>query len=99
DADQNRSEWDFYTMTTDEIRAMLAKPLYISKNGNVLVMERLMPWHSSDASYDEREKQENVLNNATVQAYGFVIGDFHGGNWGIHKDKRTLLLDYASLAW
>src|SRR6185436_20732867 len=46
ESDQNRSEWDFYTMTTDEIRALLAKPLYISKNGRVLVMEALTPWRS-----------------------------------------------------
>lgn len=97
---QNRSEWDFYHMTTDEIRAMLAKPLYISRNGRVIVMEALTPWYGHKLrftmDYDEIRAKLHIL---TDSAYGFKIGDLHGGNWGVRKDGTVIALDYAAIQW
>jgi hypothetical protein len=103
DANQNRAEWDFYTMTTDEIRAKLAKPLYISRNGNIIVMEVLTPWYSRKDPkgdvYGGLTQFEESLLNLTNSVHGLHIGDLHGGNWGIRADGTVLLLDYGSMEW
>jgi hypothetical protein len=101
DAVQNCSEWDFYTMTTDSIRAMLAKPVYISRNGNVIVMEALIPWRERNDPNEEKygylSHWEKCLDEDMSATYGFTIGDSHGGNWGIEADGTVVMLDYASL--
>ena len=103
DANQNRAEWDFYTMTTDEIRAKLAKPLYISRNGNIIVMEVLTPWYSRKDPkgdvYGGLTQFEESLLNLTNSVHGFHMGDLHGGNWGIRADGTVVLLDYGSMEW
>lgn len=91
-ASQNRSEWDFYCMTTDAIRKMLAKPVYISRNGNVLVMERITPGIYEYGFCDR-------IESATQEAHGFKITDLHNGNLGTTHDGRSVVCDYGSIEW
>jgi hypothetical protein len=37
----NQSEWDYWMRANDEQRQFLARPFYLSKNGHVIVMERV----------------------------------------------------------
>ena len=101
DAEYNRAEWDFYTMTTDEIRAMLAKCVYISRNGNILVMERCTPWYERSEHFDSEplSEIERELDRATEHAHGFVIGDLHGNNWGVREDGTVVVLDYGDVLY
>ena len=56
-------EWDFYVGTTDEVRAFLAKPLYISRNGRSIVMEKLKPmqWEDDKATNFGRRDDGTVV--------------------------------------
>lgn len=98
-ANQNRAEWDFYLMTTDEVRAKLAKPVYISRNGNVIVMEVLTPWTDrtdrDGTKYGGLSRHETMIETLTNEAHGFAMADLHGGNWGIRPDNTVVLLDYG----
>ena len=99
-ASVNWSEWDFYTMTTDEIRAKLCKPVYISQNGNVLVMERLERARDSKTlPWDAVNNAATELDQMTEAQYGFCIGDLHGGNWGVTKSGLLLALDYGAMEY
>lgn len=40
----NQSEWMYYEEATRDQRKFLAKPFYLSKDGTVLVMERVSPY-------------------------------------------------------
>lgn len=99
-AGNNRVEWDFYHMTTDAIRAKLAKPLYISRNGNVIVMEALTPWRERNLDFERLGRYEREIDNLTRAEHGIdSIGDLHGGNWGIRDDGSVVVLDYGAMEW
>lgn len=100
DVNANRAEWDFYAMTTDEIRAKLAKPVYISRNGLVIVMVAITPWRERKNGFEGNLSHwENELDELTKSTYGFNIGDTHGGNWGVDSEGNVLMLDYGSMEW
>lgn len=96
DAATNRAEFDFYVMTTDDVRAKLCKPLYISQNGNVIVMQKVAPGIYDD---DERDAEEEALSEQTLGAHNISIGDLHGNNWGRTPEGDAVAIDYGSLEW
>lgn len=104
--DCNVAEWDFYSMTTDKVRKWLAKPLYITKNGNVIVMEVLKV--KEDERTDESEwdwsckagKGETKLRGIVEKAHnGLVLTDLHSGNWGEDPKGNLKCLDYGYIAY
>lgn len=98
DIDTNRAEFDFYTMTTDEIRAKLAKPVYISRNGRVIVMERVTPWRKAQpelSAYKTASEIEAFVN----KIHGCNIGDLHDGNFGIRDNGEIVVIDYGSIMY
>ncbi len=100
---ENRSEWDFYAMTTDEIRAKLAKPLYISQNGRVIVMEVCTGWYERTPAQRTTtgylEPNEEAVKLLVQNTHGFTLQDLHGNNWGVTSDGRAVVLDYGSVTW
>lgn len=88
----NVAEWDFYTMTTDEVRQYLAKPVYISRNGRVIVMEEL----TVDIAYSHIAK---ALVKATKKAHNFALYDLHSGNFGQRADGTVVCLDYGNVTF
>lgn len=98
-ANQNRAEWDFYTMTTDQVRAKLAKPLYISRNGNIIVMEALTPWYDRSDDDSCLSRHETEIEAITRETHGFTMGDIHGENWGVRASGVVVLLDYGWIEW
>lgn len=87
----NRAEWDFYATTTDDMRALLAKPLYITECGRVLVMEQLDRANARGTipAYD------NLCATQKLHYKGVILSDMHDGNFGVNKDGKVLLLDYG----
>lgn len=93
------AEWDFYAMTTDEIRALISKPLYISKNGRTVVMERLQPlqWQDEDnEQYIATWKRLLRLIRATYKA---DLGDIKPSNFGKRSDGSVVMLDYGNIVF
>jgi len=90
----NQSEYDFYTMTTDEIRVCLVKPLYISKNGRVIVMELVNPL-GTESTLKVDQRLSNLMNNS----YGFNLSDLHEKNWGVRQDGTVVVIDYGEMEW
>jgi hypothetical protein len=94
-SDANRSEWDFYAMTTDNIRAMLSHPFYISHNGNVVVMERLQ---TRDNPYNKVVQFIDELKAIVDIAHNIRLADVWDFNCGMRQDGTILCLDYGELA-
>jgi len=101
----NVAEWDFYCMTTDEIRKWLAKPVYISENGNVIVMEVLkvrqdMPDNKQRAWSERAGASERALIRLVERTHnGLCLSDLHGGNWGEDQNGTLKCLDYGYIAY
>lgn len=106
--DCNRSEWDFYAMTTDAVRELLAKPRYISRNGKVVVFdcltmrENLGKWDSdSRIDFDSGARRADpILSSAIQKAHGIGLRDLHEGNFG--RDDGTgaiVCTDFGALAF
>ncbi len=100
----NQAEFDFYVMTTDSIRAKLAKPLYVSRNGNVIVMERLkmkenMNGPEYNAFISDCDKTRIELIAEINDAYGFRFKDSHDGNFGRNSNGDVVCSDYGSIAY
>jgi hypothetical protein len=91
----NMVEWDFYAMTTDEIRAMLSHPFYISRNGNVVVMERLQ---TRDNPYNKVVQFIDELKAVVDLAHNIRLTDIWDFNCGMRQDGTILCLDYGELA-
>lgn len=100
----NLSEWDFYCMTTDAIRKLLAKPVYISRNGRCIVMEELTPWRKvadtpRSPGYKRMDSTERALNLLCERTIRRTISDLHGGNWGVTQDGKIKCLDYGMVMY
>tara|TARA_S200002703_G_scaffold2693_1_gene4168 strand:- start:3776 stop:4327 length:552 start_codon:yes stop_codon:yes gene_type:complete len=104
----NRAEWDFYTMTTDDVRKVLAKPRYISKNGKVIVFDCLtMAIDVGTYGTPERNEFNKQADDcadkllATVrESHKHGINDLHNHNFG--RDDGTgkmVCTDYGALAF
>lgn len=90
------AEWDFYTLTTDEIRAMLAKPVYVSRNGRVIVVEevRVGVYPDDEQALAELERS---LRRLSKETYGFdYFCDFGTRNMGFTQDGRAVMIDWAN---
>tara|TARA_R110002094_G_scaffold192802_1_gene166744 strand:- start:454 stop:1005 length:552 start_codon:yes stop_codon:yes gene_type:complete len=106
--DCNRSEWDFYAMTTDDVRELLAKPRYISRNGKVIVFDCLT-MREDLGKYDSETRIEfdrgarradPILATAVYKTHGVSIRDLHEGNFGRDDGTDTIVCtDYGSLAF
>jgi len=104
----NRAEWDFYAMTTDDVRKVLAKPRYISRNGKVIVFDCLT-MASDTGKYGTPERGEFVrmaeecadaVLSAVRKAHNEGICDLHHHNFG--RDDGTgkmVCTDYGALAF
>ena len=106
--DCNRSEWDFYAMTTDNVRELLAKPRYISRNGKVIVFDCLtmredLGRYDSESRIEfdsEARRADPTLANVIHKAHGIGLRDLHEGNFG--RDDGTgaiVCTDYGALAF
>lgn len=100
--DCNRSEWDFYAMTTDKVRELLAKPRYISRNGKVIVSDCLTMREDLGFTHDfdiEVKRARAILKATVHEAHGIEIWDLHGGNFGRDDGTNTIACtDYGALA-
>ena len=98
----NRAEMDLYALAPDEIKEWLAKPLFITANSRVIVMERLKPLRLvANASYsasadtlDKLARQMFPLHDKYGTTGAF--SDMHYGNFGARGD-RAVLLDYGQV--
>jgi len=102
----NRAEWDFYAMTTDDVREVLAKPRYISQNGKVIVLDCLT-MRKDVGGYgteprNEFDRQARVAADELLRvvrnAHKIGIRDLHEGNFG--RDDGTgkmVCTDYGAL--
>lgn len=98
DAGCNRSEFDFYCMTTDEIREKLARPVYLTQCGRVIVMERVMPFKESEQRLDWcASSLESQMDKLVKTVHGVIIGDLHGGNFGVRANGDIVVVDYGSM--
>lgn len=88
----NRAEWDFYASASDEMRAKLAKPLYLSRNGNVIVMEVLKV-----NVWGETPEMSTEVANMAKELHNVIIGDLHGGNFGTRSDGTMVVSDYGHI--
>lgn len=105
----NRREWDFYNGCTDELKTMCAKPLYISKNGRVIVMERVKSTIGSwFPDYQDCLAALREFNNKLVELIDAMNGtddylisgaslcsDNHASNVGVTSDGVYKWIDYA----
>jgi hypothetical protein len=104
----NKLEWKFYNSSPSELREMCAKPLYISKNGRVLVMERIPSTLKNDelwySDYLDKEDALDNFNHKLVhlinKVYGKGVGldstdDNHSDNVGVTKTGELKWIDYA----
>ncbi len=106
----NRREWEFYHEATAELQAMCVKPVYISKNGRVLVMERvedtIRRWYSNRGldHYDALVEFNDDLRRLIDEMNGTedyeksgkgMCRDNHAGNIGVTSDGELKWLDYA----
>lgn len=90
-------EWCFYTMVDDEVKNYLCKPLYISRNGRSVVMERLNILNDRD-EYEKNENRIRELANLLSSRYGIkYLCDIRSGNVGYRKDGALVCSDYANL--
>jgi hypothetical protein len=62
----NQSEWDYWMRANDEQRQFLARPFYLSKNGHVIVMERVGKY-TKDNPPPYNFYPAQVLNYMTTQ--------------------------------
>ena len=102
----NRAEWDFYTMTTDDVREVLAKPRYISRNGKVIVFDCLT-MNKDTGGYNTVLRNEfdsqarvaaNELTRIVSSAHKVGIRDLHEGNFGRDDGTNEMLCtDYGAL--
>jgi len=102
----NRAEWDYYSMTTDSVRKLLAKPRYISRNGKVIVFDCLT-MHKDVGAYLSAERSEfdrvariaaDDLTRTVLNAHKVGIRDLHEGNFGRDDGTNEMLCtDYGAL--
>tara|TARA_R110002094_G_scaffold219098_2_gene190929 strand:+ start:739 stop:1290 length:552 start_codon:yes stop_codon:yes gene_type:complete len=104
----NRAEWDFYAMTTDEMREFLAKPRYISRNGKVVVFDCLTmredvgkPFSQAAEDFKQRayafasELQKVMRRTHTVSMF-----DLHDGNFGVDDGTDQMVCtDFGHFAF
>lgn len=91
----NRAEYDFYAMTTDNIRRLLVKPLYISRNGAVIVMEQVKP----HVPYPDYLPFVDDLQHELRTTYGFGFSDMGMFNIGTREDGSMCVMDYGEMYW
>ena len=93
-------EWDFYTMTTDNVRDCLSKPFYISRNGCTIVMEKLTVCKSDKGcdygDFDAGCRVAEIIGST----YGVTISDTKPCNFGEREeDGAVVMLDYGNLMY
>ena len=103
----NLSEWDFYAMTTDSIRKLLARPRYISRNGKVIVLDCLVMiqdvgrYGSDDYNKFSTMARDarKVLSERVKESHGLSLRDLHEGNFGLDDNSDTMLCtDYGAIS-
>jgi len=89
-------EWDTYIFIDERMRDFLAKPVYISRNGRTVVMDRL----DTSISCEESGKFEDRFCAALKECgYTFTIGDIKSANLGRRQDGTIVLLDYGNIGY
>jgi hypothetical protein len=99
----NRAEMDIYALAPDAIKEWLAKPLFITANSRVLVMERLTSMYNAPRGVSA-DVAANAIDSLSREIfpmhdkYGTVsaFSDMHYGNFGARND-RAVLLDYGMI--
>lgn len=93
----NKDEWDFYwNKANKKQRKILAKPLYISENGRVLIMERVRTTAKAKAEFNETLYSLDVENRFDAILPEERKWDFYvGHNIGM-RGKQPVLFDYAT---
>jgi hypothetical protein len=93
----NRAEWDFYTVLTDDQRKLYAKPVYITENGKVLVMERITNRLDAPRTAPDYGVLIDEIRDAFPErARWEVLADLHGNNVGWNsRIGRWQVLDYG----
>lgn len=95
----NRTEWGFYRALPKHARELFAKPLAISRCGQVLEMEFVDT--ILDDIYDPMHS-EHLINEKTHTRLRYLgidnwIVDLHNGNIGIKKNRSVKIVDYGFL--
>ncbi len=98
----NRDEWNRYHAVPEEVRHLLAKPLYISDDGSVIVMERFRSTLKEHNPDNVKSKDFEEMTARKFQAAGVdedlayrILWDCHYGNIGHKMDGTLALLDYG----
>jgi hypothetical protein len=104
----NQREWKFYSESSDELKAMCVKPLYISENGRVIVMQRVVStllddskWYCDSNDRDDALETFNTIIGDMVRdehdehAAWQALNDNHGDNVGVTETGELLWIDYA----
>jgi len=92
-------EWDFYTMTTDNVRDCLAKPFYISRNGCTIVMEKLTVCLDENGSEWGDFEPGCRVAEIIGSTYGIEVSDTKACNFGEREDGTVVMLDYGNLMY
>lgn len=89
-------EWDTYIFIHERMRNFLAKPLYVSRNGRTVVMDRL---DTSIACYESKEFCDSFHDALKECGYTFTVGDIKSANLGKRQDGTIVLLDYGNIGY
>jgi len=89
-------EWDTYIFIHEDMRDFLAKPLYISRNGRTVVMDRL---DTSVSCHESGEFEDRFHAALKEHGYTFTVGDIKSANLGKRKDGTLVLLDYGNIGY
>lgn len=100
----NRTEWDNYHDLPEPLKPMFAKPLYLSEDGSVLVMERIK--HGSAYEHNPHcMDRHDVADIYTKQFAACGISaddanrwlwDVRRSNFGFRENGSVVMFDYAS---
>lgn len=104
--DSNRTEWQNYHDLPEELRPYFAKPLYITPDSSVIVMERLPKVLRDTREYDRCEISPVDVENDLVKLFESYmtdedpferyLWDVSSSNVGVRDDGSFALIDYAS---